>query len=143
MVEQILEREDGEEDDAPPPDLKLPAGVITLGALRAQFEELTSLCQPDDPSPFEILEQKYGLVVYEEGRRKQARAQARRLISRNLLLPSQRHNTLLNERRQVLSEIRHHMNTLERLQAKRRGEPVLAPVSVDVNVTGQVHGEDG
>jgi hypothetical protein len=79
--------------------------------------------------------------LYEEGRRKQARAQACRLISRNLLLPPERHAFLLNERRQVLSEIRHHMNTLERLQAKRLGEPVLAPVSVDVNVTGQVHGE--
>jgi hypothetical protein len=35
------------------------------------------------------------------------------------------------------------MNTLERLQAKRLGEPVVAPMSVDVNVNGQVHGEGG
>jgi hypothetical protein len=46
----------------------------------------------------------------------------------------------LNERRQVLSEIRHHLNILERMQAKRQGEPVLAPVSVDVNLTSQAPG---
>jgi hypothetical protein len=32
-------------------------------------------------------------------------------------------------------------NILERLQARRLGEPVLAPVSVDMNVTGRVQGE--
>jgi hypothetical protein len=97
--------------------------------------------ESDDPSPFEILEQKYELIVYEDTNRKQARAQAHQFISRHLLLPLDRHTTLINERRQVLTEISRHINILERLQAKRLGEPVLAPVSVDVNVTGRVQGE--
>ena len=73
----------------------------------------------------------------------QARAQAHQFISRYLLLPLDRHTTLINERRQVLTEISRHINILERLQAKRLGQPVLAPVSVDVNVTGreQVEGD--
>jgi hypothetical protein len=97
--------------------------------------------EPDDPSPFEILEQRYELIVYEDTNRKHARAQAHQFISRHLLLPLDRHTTLINERRQALTEISRHINILERLQAKRLGEPVLAPVSVDVNVTGRVQGE--
>jgi hypothetical protein len=96
--------------------------------------------ESDDPSPFEILEQKYELTVYEDNKRKQARAQALQFISRYLLLPLDRHTTLINERRQVLTEISRHINILERLQAKRLGEPVLAPMSLDVNVTGWVLG---
>ena len=123
------------------PDLQLPAGPITLGDLRAQLQELSSLLKPNDPSPFEILEQKYELIVYEHTNRKQARAQAHQFISRYSLLPLDRHTTLINERRQVLTEISRHINILECLQAKRLGEPVLAPVSVDVNVTGRVQVE--
>jgi hypothetical protein len=63
VIEQILEREDEDSEDADAnevstPDVQLPAGPITLGALRAQLQELNSLLESDDPSPFEILEQK-------------------------------------------------------------------------------------
>jgi hypothetical protein len=134
---------DEEEDDMSVPDVRLPAGPITLGALREQLGELSSLCQSDDCSPIEILQQKYELVVYEDRCRKEARAQAFQFVSRHLLLPPDQHSTLLNERRQVLSEISRHISILERLQAVRRGELIPAPVSVDVNVTGQVHGPGG
>jgi hypothetical protein len=144
VLERVLEQEDEDsedEDEDARPDVQLPAGPTTLGALRAQLEELGSLLEPDRPSPFEILEQKYELAVYEDTNRKQDRMLAHQFISRYLLLPLDRHTTLINERRQVLSEISRHMNILERLQAKRLGEPVLAPVSLDVNVTGRVAGE--
>ena len=139
VVEEILEREDEDNEDVDDDEVstQLPAGPITLGDLRAQLQELSSLLDPNNPSPFEILEQKYELIVYEDTKRKQARAQAHQFISRHLLLPLDRHTTLINERRQVLTEISRHINILERLQAKRLGEPV----SVDVNVTGRVQGD--
>ena len=144
VIERILEREDEDEEDddeVSTPDVQLPAGPITLGDLRAQLQELGSFLEPNDPSPFEILEQKYELTLCADTNRKQARAQAHQFISRYLLLPLDRHTTLINERRQVLTEISRHINILERLQAKRLGQPVLAPVSVDVNVTGRVQVE--
>jgi hypothetical protein len=143
VIERIQREDENSEDDdeVSTPDVQLPAGPITLGDLRAQLQELGSLLEPNGPSPFEILEEQYELALRAETERKQARVEARQFISRHLLLPLDRHTTLINERRQVLSEIGRHINILERLQAKRLGEPVLAPVSVDVNVTGRVQRE--
>jgi hypothetical protein len=67
VIERILEREDEDSEDADAdevstPDVQLPAGPITLGALRAQLREISSLSRPDDPSPFEILEKKCELL---------------------------------------------------------------------------------
>jgi hypothetical protein len=136
VTEKIFHDEDQEEDTATEQEFTIPEGPITLGELRAQLDQLAPLCQPDRPSPLEILQECYDALLREIEDRKKAHAQARRFIARYMLLPADRSSTLANERRQILSESRHHLGVLERLQAVRQHGPIAPPLAVDVNVTG-------
>ena len=108
--------------------------IIPAAQLREEIEQITTAKGLDVHASIEVL-----VAGVDNGiKQRQRRLQLARTHIGVCLIPDERNvNRLALYERQLDAASRRHLNDLYRAQALRRGEPVAAPIAVDVNVTGE------
>jgi hypothetical protein len=108
--------------------------VVAATQLREEIEAIAAAKGVDIKEAIQELAD----TLEEEIRRRQRRLEAARTHIGACLIPDERNvNRLAIYERQLDAASRRCLNDLYRAQALRRGEPVAAPLAVDVNVTGE------
>jgi len=135
-VESDLEDVEGDEpdDDDPGDEAPIFDGENRSWSVAEVQEQLRILCEAAGAD----WQEKLSWVVYERQRELEKHfshlAEAREQIAYNRVLGLEELNRLTLYERQILATLKHLVNQLERHQARRLGQPVTAPVALDVTV---------
>ena len=110
------------------------AVVVAAEQLRKEIEQIAGAKRVDTNEAIEELADTLAAGI----RKRQCRLDVARTHICACLVPDERNvNRLCVYERQLDSVSRRYLNDLYRAQALRLGQPVAAPIAVDVNVTGQ------
>jgi hypothetical protein len=108
--------------------------VIIPAQLREEIEQIAKAKSVNTREAIEELADTLEVGI----KKRQRRLQLARTHIGACLIPDERNvNRLALYERQLDAVSRRYLNDLYRAQALRRGEPVAAPIAVDVNVTGE------
>jgi hypothetical protein len=125
---------DGEPTDAAIADNEDAVIIIPAAQLREEIDQIAKACGRDINEAIEELADTLTAGI----RTRQHRLEQARTHIGACLIPDERNvNRLALYERQLDAASRRYLNDLYRAQALRRGEPVAAPIAVDVNVTGE------
>jgi len=155
LINRVLERVLPEEDETTPVSFQIAVGdgdepvdagenwaelsevpnkAVTVGELRDQLQRIAQMLDSEELVAAVITEGLEAARTAEEQTRLAA-DEAKRFIESHLMPPENVMASTASFERSLLSAITRHMTMLSNLQARRRGEFVPPPVTVDVNVT--------